>query len=147
MAARIRAAKPCDLEAVLRISREAFKEPEDRFGRQGASWWLHTLAQPGTRLRVETPGPGLIRGYLLLVRYLSGDLVRLIAVDKTYGGQGIGKRLLATITASTSAWVRANNAPSRGLFESAGWTLASAPTKIRRRGSWVFYVNSGLDTK
>ena len=133
----IRPAQVCDLDDVLRISRAGFLAREDRFG---AGWLVSVLALPGTRLWVESPGVGVIRGYLLTESYQTGTLARLVAVDPDYQRQGVGRRLLAMVAAPGSAWVRTENVASRGLFTAAGWEMANDPPKRRRAGSWVYFV-------
>ncbi len=133
----VRAAQPCDLRAVLDIAKAGFG-PQDRFG---PGWLVDTLAEPGTRLLVESPGAGVVRGFLLVQRYPTGAVVRYVAVGPVYRQQGVGRRLLARVRGPATAWVRSANLASQGLFRSAGWRTAIAPR--RRRGDWAFFVQGG----
>ncbi len=130
----VRAAKPCDLAAVLAVARDGFRSP-DLFGPR---WLVDTLARPGTSLLVESPGAGVVRGFLLTERYPTGTVVRYVAVGQCYRCQGVGRRLLARVNGPGSAWVRSENAASRALFASAGWRPEIAPRK--RRGEWFYFV-------
>jgi ribosomal protein S18 acetylase RimI-like enzyme len=130
----VRAAKPCDLAAVLAVAREGFTGPE----LFGPRWLCDTLANPGTAMLVESPGANVVRGFLLTERYLTGTVVRYIAVGACYRKQGVGRRLLARVNGPASAWVRAENIASRSLFTASGWRSEIAPRQ--RRGEWCYFV-------
>ncbi len=132
----IREATPSDLAAVLEIAADGFKG-EDRIG---PAWLVRKLAQPGTTLHVESLGADCVRGFVLIERYRPGELVRLIAVAPSHRRQGVGRAMLGKIRAPASAWVRAENAASRAMFEGAGWGLATQPT--RREGEWVYFSHT-----
>lgn len=106
----------------------------------GAAWWVRILARPGTSLLVDSPGVDCVRGFVLVESYPTGRVCRLIATDPTYRRQGVGRRLLATIDAPASAWVRAENTGSRGLFAASGWRQVIDPPARRRAGSWVYFT-------
>lgn len=131
----VRAARPADLLAVLGICHDAFAGAD---GPIRASWLVRRLADPGTRLLVDDAGAGLVRGFLLEVRYAAGARVRLVAVGDAYRRQGVGRRLLACVRGPASAWVRSENRASRAMFAAAGWAEAVAPR--RRKGDWAYFV-------
>jgi GNAT superfamily N-acetyltransferase len=133
----VRPARPADILPVLQIAQDAFQGQD---GPIGASWLCRRLADPGTRLVVDDAGVGLVRGFILLVRYAAGTRVRLVAVGQNYRRQGVGGRLLSVVRGPASAWVRSENAASRGLFSGAGWEEAIAPR--RRKGDWAYYVRA-----
>lgn len=137
----IRTAVPGDLTAVMRIARQGFTG-DDRFG---TVWLIKKLAEPGTRLMVDDPGCGVIRGFLLTQTYDLGCIVRLIATEKGFRGQGVALGLAKTVTGPAGAWVRVENTASRKTFEKAGWTLAvegwaEAKRPEKHSGDWVFYT-------
>ena len=138
----VRRAVPSDLSAVLRIGAGGFVG-DDPFD---AQWLVDKLAEPGTQLVVDDAGANLIRGFLVIQRYTSGTVVRLIAVDPQFRRQGVGKRLLARVKGPAGAAVREENAPSRAMFEKAGWEQTvkewveeSKPSEAHS-GNWVYYA-------
>lgn len=133
----VRAAKPCDLAGVLAIAAEGFEAADDRLT---PGWLVRTLARPGTALRVDSPGAGIVRGFLLAERYPTGVLARIVAVGAAFRRQGVGRRLLETIRGPASAWVRWENTPSQLLFESVGFVACNPPRK--RRGEWLFMTRA-----
>lgn len=137
MPPEIRPAQPCDLAAVLDIAKESFTLPADRFG---AKWLVRRLALPGVELYVDSPGAGVVRGFVMLERYPTGTVVRLIATGSQHRGQGVAKRLLAATvpTGPGSTWIRTENQASRATFESAGWKISTPPRA--RSSEWVYYA-------
>jgi ribosomal protein S18 acetylase RimI-like enzyme len=131
----IRPALPGDLDAVLRIGATSFAHDADRFG---ATWLVRRLARPGTELFVDSPGAGIVRGFLLVERYATGTVVKLVATDPQFRQQGVARRLLATVRGPAATWIRTENAPSRATFEAGGW-VQTAPPKARS-GEWTFYT-------
>lgn len=132
----IRVAVPGDLAAVLSIASAGFSAVD----RIGPAWLVRMLARPGTVLFVDKLGPDCVRGFVLVEAFQGGQLVRLIAVSPSHRRQGVGRGLLAKLSArvEAGAWVRVENAASRGMFDAAGWTGATRPS--RRKGEWVYFV-------
>lgn len=129
----VRAAVPADLKAVVEIGRACFTEREDRFG---AAWLLSYLAQPGTALLVEDAAITQVRGFLLTEHYGGTTVVRTVAVHPEARREGIGRLLLASVSAPAWTWIRTENAASRGLFEAMGWREVDPP---RKRVAWTYY--------
>lgn len=138
----IRTAVPADLTAVMRIARQGFTG-DDRFG---TVWLVKLLAYPGTVLYVDDAGVGVIRGFMVVQSYAAGDIVRLIATDKGFRQQGVGRALLDVLPRKpVGAWIRSENTGSQALFAGAGftvgapkWTEAAKPE--RHTGDWIFYT-------
>lgn len=137
----IRAAIPADLAAVVRIAKACFTG-EDAFG---PGWLLKLLECPGTTLAVEDASAGVIRGFMVLMAHPLGTIVRLIAVDTEYRGQGVGKALLASVQSPAFAWVRDENTASLNLFKSMLWK-ETEPMSGRKRRNWRYLsLERGVD--
>lgn len=131
-----RPAMPGDLQSVLDIAAAGFTL--DRFG---PAWLVRRVSLSGVSLMVDDAGAGLVRGFILASLYDTGFRVDYIAVGPEYRRQGVGRRLLAAVRGPASAWVRSENAASRGLFAAAGWELAVPPRT--RKGDWCYFALPG----
>lgn len=129
----IRRAGIHDLKSALSICRECFDA--DRFGPARLLDWLAA----GAVLTVDDAGAGLLRGFVLAERRPAGRWLRYIAVARAFRRRGVGSALLASVRGPAFAWVRAENAASRGMFGAAGWTLAHDP-RTRRAGDWCYFT-------
>lgn len=137
----IRAAIPADLAAVVRIAKVSFTG-EDAFG---PGWLLKSLEYSGVTLVVEDASAGVIRGFMMLGAHPLGTIVRLIAVDTEYRGQGVGKALLASVQSPAFAWVRDENTASLNLFKSMLWK-ETEPVSGRKRRNWRYLsLEHGVD--
>lgn len=137
----IRRATPGDLAAVLRIADGGFFG-DDPFE---AKWLIDKLAEPGTVLQVDDAGVGCVRGFLLTQKYAAGTVIRIIAVDPQFRRQGVGTGMLARVKGKAGAWVRVENAASRGMFERAGWVQSvplwrEAFKPADHSGDWVYFA-------
>lgn len=137
----IRAAIPADLAAVVRIAKACFTG-EDAFG---PGWLLKLLEYPGTVVYVDDASAGVIRGFMVLMTHPLGTIVRLIAVDTEYRGQGVGKALLASVQSPAFAWVRDENTASLNLFKAMLWN-ETEPVSGRKRRNWRYLsLERGVD--
>lgn len=141
----IRPAVPADIVSIMRIARQGFVG-DDRFG---TVWFVKKLAEPGTECWVDDAGVGMIRGFIVLQKYLpEGVIVRLIGTDRGCRRQGVALTLLSTVDTKVpaGAWVRVENEGSRATFAKAGWKVsvpswAEAKKPEKHTGEWVYFTN------
>ncbi|MGF1648350.1 MAG: ribosomal protein S18-alanine N-acetyltransferase [Kineosporiaceae bacterium] len=121
-----------DVAAALAIERQAF--PDDAWSAE--TFWSE-LAERGTRRYVVAEAAGRIVGYAGIAVVGSEADLQTIAVVGGSRGSGLGRRLLAEVTAAAATEgvqrmyleVRADNPGAVALYRSAGWEEAG-----RRRG-------------
>lgn len=119
---------------IIRIANEAFPHRRERLTPNKI---IRLCETPGTCILVETPGGGLIRGFMVIEHYdESLQFVAWIAVDSTYQRQGVGSVLLNHIKPPVAAWVWHGNTASQAMFSKAGFT----PTKSKERRDWLYFI-------
>ncbi|MGF1663928.1 MAG: ribosomal protein S18-alanine N-acetyltransferase [Kineosporiaceae bacterium] len=130
--ARIRRMRWWDITAAVEIEQRAF--PDDAWSVE--TFWAE-LAERATRRYVVAETGGRLVGYAgIAVVGAEADL-QTIAVAAEARGAGLGRRLLAEVTAAAAAEgvrrllleVRADNPAAVALYRSAGWDETG-----RRRG-------------
>jgi ribosomal-protein-alanine N-acetyltransferase len=141
--ARIRRMRWWDITAAVEIEQRAF--PDDAWSAE--TFWSE-LAERTTRRYVVAEAGGRLVGYAgIAVVGAEADL-QTIAVADAARGAGLGRRLLAEVTAAAAAAgvrrmfleVRADNPAAIALYRSAGWQETG-----RRRGYYRRSDAGGVD--
>ncbi len=137
----IRRLTPTDLGEIERIERVAYPTPWSR------SMFASELAKPSSLCvgAVDTERRGALVGYLIVSRYVDAWHIMNVAIDEPYRRQGIAKRLLDELFASTAGdtmrgytlEVRISNQRAIALYEHAGFRI----TGIRR----AYYTDNRED--
>ncbi len=121
---RIRAAKPDDAAAILRLE-EAF--PGDRMSARAVRGFL---ASPRAEVRVACAGRQVVGALILLLRRNSRwARIYSVVVDPQWRGQGLGRKLIvaaekaarAAGSEGVSLEVREDNSAARTLYAALGY--------------------------
>jgi ribosomal-protein-alanine acetyltransferase len=125
-AAKVRTARPSDLDAIDRIERRSFDA--DRFSR---ATLRRLLARPTAACLIAVSG-GDAAGYAIVLFREGTEVARLysIAVDPHFRGQGLAQALLAAAekvarrrAGALRLEVRASNKAGLSLYHRAGFTF------------------------
>jgi ribosomal-protein-alanine N-acetyltransferase len=101
----IRSYQPGDRDAVIRMLADS--DPWKRLGYTAVHWerFLHPLPQGREALVIER-ARGVAGVAILRQRFLFGDYLELLAIDRSAQGQGLGRMLLAHVEAIVFARVK-----------------------------------------
>ena len=131
------------IESAVAVERAAF--PDDAWSPE--TFWSE-LAERGTRTYLVAEADGGLLGYAGIAVVADEADLQTIAVTASSRGSGVGRELLAAMTAAARAAgarrmhleVRADNEPALALYASTGWAETG-----RRRGYYRGTDGVGVD--